>query len=622
MVMNRLKLILFLQIITLTASFCLGKEAFKDEKKGLTPEKTGADTVIQITGNEQHQVNLTLPDGGLPPVPGVLNIELLRTTRDAPQLADEQGWTYAHHMDLAEWRGRLYAAWNMTMKDEDVPPSRVVYATSSNGIEWNKPADLFPKELAWACRFYFFHTKNDRMLTFCAARLSDGIVTEAQKSVLLVREILPDHTLGKVYTLIHPMEKMPPFFETASDKPFVEACHEAVNNNMLLEQQDYGMLLGDRRMSWHATTPQFNGHYPFGKAFSFYQRHDRQWVGISKMGFVTTSADGGKSWSQPVNPPTLIAGAAKIWGQQTADNHYMLAYNPDPKRGKRFPLVMVFGSDGIHFSDMRVVHGEYPPLRYPGKNKDFGYQYVRGVAAWSSDHSFADTTAVWLIYSVHKEDIWLSRIPLPARGEQTSYPADNFQKAAPGAVVPDWNIYSPKWAPVRVVKEPEKNQNQCLELRDGDPTDYARAMRLFPKERKISARFSIKALQTNAPFEIELQDINGNLFNRIIFTKNGEIKSTSGISDAALGNYSRGKWYSFEISADTDQGITTIKIKGKTVKIDHCGVQKGSELQRLVFRTAAERKLGDTDGLITGQDKPVQNPAVFQVDDLSVKKID
>ena len=619
---SNLQFILYILFAILPPFVSEGNDFSRNESCFRFSVETQPDTIIQVSGDEQDQVNLTLPDGALPPVPGVLNIELLRTTRDEPQLADGDGWTYAHHMDLAEWRGRLYAAWNMTVKDEDVPPSKVVYATSGDGIEWSKPADLFPRELAWACRFYFYHTKNDKMLTFCAARLSDGNVTEAQKSVLLVREILPDHTLGQVYTLIHPMEKMPPFFETSSDKSFVGACHEAVNNNMLLEQQDYGMFLGDRRMSWHATTPEFNGHYPFGKAFSFYQRQDRQWVGISKMGFVTTSADEGKSWSQPVNPPTLLAGAAKIWGQKTRDKNYMLAYNPDPTRRKRFPLVMVFGNDGIHFSNMRVVHGEYPPLRYPGKSKDFGYQYVRGVAAWSSDHSFADTTAVWMIYSVHKEDIWLSRIPLPARGEQASYPTDNFQNTKPGAIVTDWNIYSPKWAPVRVVKEPEKNQNQCLELRDGDPTDYARAMRLFPKERKISANFSIKALQTDAPFEIELQDANGNLFSRIIFTKNGEIKSTSGISDAALGNYSSGKWYSFEISADADQGMTTIKIKGKTVKIDHCGVQKGSELQRLVFRTATGRKLGDTDGLITGQDKPLQKPAVFQLDDVAVKKID
>jgi hypothetical protein len=617
---SNLQFILYILFAILPPFVSEGNDFSRNESCFRFSVETQPDTIIQVSGDEQNQVNLTLPDGALPPVPGVLNIELLRATRDEPQLADGDGWTYAHHMDLAEWRGRLYAAWNMTVKDEDVPPSKVVYATSGDGIEWSKPADLFPRELAWACRFYFYHTKNDKMLTFCAARLSDGNVTEAQKSVLLVREILPDHTLGQVYTLIHPMEKMPPFFETSSDKSFVGACHEAVNNNMLLEQQDYGMFLGDRRMSWHATTPEFNGHYPFGKAFSFYQRQDRQWVGISKMGFVTTSADEGKSWSQPVNPPTLLAGAAKIWGQKTRDKNYMLAYNPDPTRRKRFPLVMVFGNDGIHFSNMRVVHGEYPPLRYPGKNKDFGYQYVRGVAAWSSDHSFADTTAVWMIYSIHKEDIWLSRIPLPAHAEQVSFPSDHFQKEPVGAVVKDWNIYSPKWAPVTIAEESGKQNNRCLELRDGDPTDYARAMRLFPAEKKIRAKFRIKATQTDAPFEIELQDEKGNLFFRISLTKTGELKASSGNRESSIGSYSTGNWTIFEISADANQGTATIKTKEQTFKIDHCGTQNLNKLQRLVFRTGQERKLGDTDALVDGHDKPSTNPALFLLDDVTIKK--
>lgn len=616
---NSLQFILYILFAILPPFVSQGNGSSKNESCFRFKVETQPDSIIQVSGDERNQVNLTLPDGALPPMPGVLNIELLRTTRYAPQLADGDGWTYAHHMDLAEWRGRLYAAWNMTLKDEDVPPSKVVYATSGNGIEWSKPADLFPRELAWACRFYFYHTKNDKMLTFCAARLGDGIVTEAQKSVLLVREILPDHRLGAVFTLIHPIEKMPPFFETSSDKAFVEACHEAVNNNMLLEQQDYGVFLGERKMSWHANTPQFNGHYPFGKAFCFFRRQDRQWVGISKMGFVTTSADEGKSWSQPVNPPSLVAGAAKVWGQRTNDNQYVLAYNPDPKRGKRFPLVMVKGNDGIHFRDMRVVHGEYPPMRYPGKYKDFGYQYVRGVAEWSTDHSFADKTAIWLIYSVHKEDIWLSRIPLPVQAEQITFPSDHFQNVPVGAVVKDWNIYSPKWAPVTIVEEPGKNNNRCLELRDGDPTDYARAMRLFPTEKKIRAKFRIKTAQTNALMEIDLQDEKGYLFSRISLTKDAELKATSGNRETSLGKYSSEKWITFDISADSDHGIVMIKINDKTFKIDHCGTQNLNKFQRLVFRTGPERKLGDTDALVDGQDKPLTNPALFLLDDVIVK---
>ncbi len=607
--------LLILAAVCNGSAFCIQSKIPSSDRKAI------ADTAIIVAGNDQQQLNLDLPDGGLPPTPGVLNIELLRTTRYAPQLSDGDGWTYAHHMDLAEWRGRLYAAWNMTEKDEDVPPSKVVYASSPDGIEWSKPADLFPRELAWACRFYFFHTRNDKMLAFCAARLSNGIVTEDLKSVVLAREILPDHRLGSVFTLIHPIEKMPPSYETSTDKAFVEACREAANNNLLLEQQDYGVFLGERKMIWHAKTPKYKGFYPFGKAFSFYQRKDRNWVGVSKMGFVTTSADEGQTWTEPQLPPTLIAGAAKVWGQRTHDDRFVLAYNPDPKKTKRFPLVMVNGEDGIHFRDMRVIHGEFPPLRYPGKYKDFGYQYVRGVAAWASDHTFADTAAIWLIYSVHKEDIWLSRIPLPVNTKHESFPSDNFQKTSLGAIIKNWNIYSPKWAPVRVVAEPGKRSNHCLELKDGDPTDYARAMRLFPGSERIKAQFRIKSLQTNAPLEIEIQDEQGKLFLGIQFTKEGTLKAIGKSYKSVLGTYKTGNWITFNVMTDAQNGDSKISVNGKTVNIPKNETPSDLKIDRIIFKTGASRKLGDTDLLIKDNDKPLPNPALFLLDDVSVTKL-
>lgn len=620
--MSNLKIQLILLAFLLTFISVAGHNLSGNGVNEPADLKLPVDTAIQVTGNEQLQLNLELPDGGLPPVPGVLNIELLRTTRNAPELSDGDGWTYAHHMDLAEWRGRLYAAWNMTEKDEDVPPSKVVYATSSDGIEWSKPEDLFPRELAWACRFYFYHTRNDKMLTFCAARLGDGIVTEDLKSVVLVREILPDHRLGEVFTLIHPIEKMPRSYETSTDKEFVKACCEAVQNNMLLEQQDYGVFLGDRKMIWHSKTPKYKGFYPFGKAFSFYQRKDLNWVGISKMGFVTTSADEGQTWTEPQLPPSLIAGAAKVWGQRTHDDRFVLAYNPDPKKAKRFPLVMVNGDDGIHFSDMRVIHGEFPPLRYPGKYKDFGYQYVRGVAAWSSDHTFADTTAIWLIYSVHKEDIWLSRIPLPVKNSSESYPSDDFQEMPLGAIVKNWNIYSPKWAPVRVVAEPGKEDNHCLELRDGDPTDYACAMRIFPSSDQITTKFRIKSLQNTEPLYVELRDEHGKVFLGIQFINDGTIKVNGNNYKSKVGNYQTGKWISVNLTTNSKNGNSQISVNGKTMNISQNENPTDLKPDRLIFRTGAARKLGDTDQLAKDNDKPLSDPALFLLDDVSVVKND
>ena len=59
---------------------------------------------------------------------------------------------------------------------------------------------------------------------------------------------------------------------------------------------------------------------------------------------------------------------------------------------------------------MRVLHGELPKLRYEGLHKSDGPSYVRGINQWSSDGSRSDDEAVWLVFSVNKEDIWVARL--------------------------------------------------------------------------------------------------------------------------------------------------------------------------------------------------------------------
>jgi hypothetical protein len=238
---------------------------------------------------------------------------------------------------------------------------------------------------------------------------------------------------------------------------FVEACNQLLANRPFLEQQDYGALLGDRRMKWHQTDDK-NATL---KALSFFHRKDGALVGICKKGWVTVSTDDGDTWSQPVIPPSLVTGTGKVWGQRTPDGRYALGYNPDHKN--RFPLVMVTSDDGVTFRGMRVMHGELPLQRYVGLDKNVGPQYVRGISEWSSDGSWKDD-AMWVAYSVNKEDIWVSRIPLT------------------NSSIEAWNTYSPKWAPVTILKD-------GVNLEDRDPYDYARVIRLFPAKAKVTASF-------------------------------------------------------------------------------------------------------------------------------------
>jgi hypothetical protein len=570
----------------------------------------GTQALIVVRGDEQRRINMQLPDGGLKPVVGVQNVQVFRACSGKPELADGDGWTYAHHQDLAVWKGRLYAVWTMALKDEDKPPNKIIYATSTNGLDWSAPTDLFPRELAWAgIRFYFYRASNGRMLVFTVAPESSEI-TEATKWVLLVREITADHHLGKIFTLVFPLPGLPPSFETATDAGFVAACREAAGNNLLLEQQDYGRFLGDRRMKWHDDpTLKIPGWCQFGKAFCFYHRADGDLVGLCKMGFATLSEDAGKTWSKPVQPRSLFAGSAKIWGQKTADGRFALAYNPDPGRGTRYPLAIVHGDDGREFRDMRVVQGELPRRRYAGNCKDLGAQYMRGLAEWADDGTFADKQALWLVHSVNKEDIWVARIPLPIKVDETEFVTDDFAKIAPGAVVPGWNLYSPKWAPVSIVENAGK---RSLELRDGDPFDYARAVRVFPESAKIRAELELTPAQANARLEIELCDAASHRPIRVMLTETGLLQAADGKNVVELGKYTAGEKLSVIIAADMAAGSYTVQVNGGEAR-KLAIAEAATALQRLSLRTGVWRGLGDGGAVNAAADVPQATPTVFQV---------
>jgi hypothetical protein len=447
---------------------------------------------IVVTGPEQKQLDPSLPDGGLPWYPGVANIQIFRASRSAKEITDGKGWTYNHHLDLAVWRGRMYCAWNQCEKDEDVWPSREVYSTSTDGVHWSDPHELFPMGVSAAERMYFFHAPNGRMLAIACYRAEKDHARVA--GALVVREIKPDHTLGDVFTLQAPKDtsqinlQANALYDTAADEGFVNACEALLSNKPFLEQADYGAQVGDRRMKWHdvntwpADEPS-RAEFPhrFGKAMCFYHRKDGALVAVMKWGWVLVSHDEGETWSSPVRPPTLVAGMAKLWGQRTTDGKYVLAYNPHLEN--RWPLMLVTGDDGITFGQMRVIHPELPPIRYEGRYKVPGPQYMRGVSEWSTDGSFKDD-ATWIAYSMSKEDIWIARVP--------------FSGGPQGRALDAWNTYSPKWAPVTV-------ENESLTLEDRDPVDYARATRLIQPAKKIEVTFDLTIDEaTNAPLFVDL----------------------------------------------------------------------------------------------------------------------
>jgi len=199
-----------------------------------------------------------------------------------------------------------------------------------------------------------------------------------------------------------------------------------------------------------------------------------------------------------------------------------MVYIPQ-RNGHRWPEAVTTSDDGITFRNMRVIHGEVPPQRYEGYSKDVGPQYLRGVCEWGGDAPSLNTNSIWVIYSMNKEDIWVSRIPVPIKAGVSEPVNDTFDQDALGPRVPGWNTYSPLWAPVSIAGE---GSNHYLELDDREPVDYARAIRVFPVSRSVDVSFKVEAQQVNrGRLEIELLGEQDQRPVRVVLNEEGKIQA-------------------------------------------------------------------------------------------------
>ncbi len=558
-----------------------------------------AEDPIRIEGSEQQKLTGKFPDGGLPPVVGVENFEVFRACRDLAYATDGKGWTYNHHVDLACWKGRLYVAWENGQKDEDTYPAHEVISSSGDGVSWSVPREIFPVGLSNTLRMDFYLAKNGRMLLIAARRVVFERITDVTEGGVVVREMLGDGSMGPISTLIKSPEasKGPAYFGESTDAGFRKACEQLLADHTFLEEQDGGALLGDGRMK-----PYEDAASDFGKAFCFFHRPDGTLVGICKKGYVVTSKDEGITWDGPTQLQDFQAGTAKEWIQQIPGGkytrgEYIWAHDPFP--AERFPLVMMTGTDGVVFRNMRVVHGEVPRQRYEGLNKNIGPQYVRGLSVWNDDGSRSDN-AIWLGYSVNKEDIWVSRIPLPVRADGAGAVDDEFGKFSAGRVVPGWNTYCPKWGDVSV-------QQGSLSLEDHEPYDYARADRVFADSPAVNVEFEVSAARVgDGDLEIELWNRFGDVRPvRVVLNPDGNISAAG----RNVGRYSVGKGVKFKIEANGPGGVFSVSIEGgAAISLNAEG--KTDSFDRIVFRTGGYRLLPVRgDEVPGGTDKPVETSA-------------
>ena len=574
---------------------------------------------VVYTGTTQAT---TTADGGLRPVIGVHNIQVVRSNRTTPYHQDGLVHTYLHAPMLAHWRGHFYLEYLSGPKNEHDNPTATSLTRSTDGLTWEVPRTVFPSfplpdgtQTIAHQRMGFYVSPDDRLLVLSffgkhpSPNDGDGIGRA-------VREVRADGTFGPIYFLrlnaksAFPGFKPPyPLYTTAPDRGFVAACDALLANKLMTAQW------------WEEDQLDETGFYRVrGKALSYVTRPDGSVLGIWKNRLVATTTDRGQTWT-----PTQFAGnmpnnGSKYWLQRTAEGRYGLVLNPTNRN--RYPLALMTSNDSATFTDLFSVHGELPDQRFGGYLKNIGPQYVRGIVEGNGTPPDA-AHAFWLTYSVNKEDIWVARVPTPVAASAAGPVNDDFESATLGTLPAGWNVYSPLWAPVRVAAATAGQPNRALEFRDEDPYDYARAIRVFPATHGVKVSFKIFARQTNARFEIDLLDAAGARPVRLALGEDSRIWACHEGQWMDAGSYQSNQWLTFELEIPRDPNADrcAVLIDGKSpLPRPAFFTDPVATVERLSFRTGAwrDRGFGGRDLLGADNKTPL---ASFLVDDVVITPV-
>jgi len=592
---------------------------------------TAQDTV-HYTGNTV--VNVDYHHGQLSPAVGVHSIQIFRANREHPEWADGFGFTYNHAPMLAYWNNTLYVEYLSDKVGESVPPGQTLVITSKDGQTWSKPEVVFPqykipdgttkpgvnavaKDLYSVMhqRMGFYQAKSKRLLVLgfygiCLEPHDDP--NDGLGVGRVVREVLPDGKYGPIYFIHYnpawnEKNTSYPFYKTSKDKGFVQACDELMATPLMM-------------MQWAEETDRNDPLIPLHKdykAFNFYHLPDGRVVGLWKNGLTGISKDEGKTWGAVTRAPRIVTSNAKIWGQKTSDGKYATVYNPSEFR---WPLAVSVSKDGLEYTNLLLVNGEISTMRYGGAYKSYGPQYTRGI---EEGNGVVPDGKLWVTYSMNKEDIWVSSIPVPVTDVADGHANEDFNKMPAGRELDKWNTFSPQWAKVEIEKMADGTK--VLALHDEDKFDYARAERVIPESKKLVADFTVVPAQnTNGMMDIEFQNANGDAAIRLTFDSTGAFIAKAGYRNKMLlKKYEANKPYHITLKLNTDTRFYYVNIDGKDLA-PNLFFAPVLTVKRIVFRTGGVRRFPNAD-TPTDQDFDLPNggekdkPAVFYIKGLTTK---
>ena len=318
---------------------------------------------------------------------------------------------YSNGVVMTAFKGALYCMWQSSLTDEDAPETCVMYSRSlDEGLTWTKPELLaaatdschftsggwtaltdtlvaylncWPRGLqpVGGYTYYIYTTDGSRWSSPSPVMMSDG--QPMQGIIEQDPYFLPD---GRIVSAAH-------------FQPGLHVCPVYTDDHTGRSDWQRGSFEAhDRGRQSRELEPSIY-RQPDGTLVMVFRDQ-----GSTYRKMASLSHNRGASWTEPVVTNIPDARVKQSAGN-LPDGTAFLAGNPTGTK-RRYPLVVLFGPDGIHFDRAILLRSGGPglqPQRYPGKAKTLGYSYPK---------SMVHNGKLYVCYATNKEDVECTILPL------------------------------------------------------------------------------------------------------------------------------------------------------------------------------------------------------------------
>ena len=326
--------------------------------------------------------------------------------------AEEGMDLYANGTVLTEFQGRFYCMWQASARDEDSPDTHLVYAVSDDAQHWSQPKDLADA----GCTSGGWWNAGDSLIAYVNVwpeRLEprggeawyrasvDGVEWSPMRPVRMadgrplagVLEQDPHRFGNRIVGAAHfqPGLRVFPIF---TDRPdgvtgWVKAAFEATPSKTQTRELEPSVFQRKEGALVMVFRDQANS--------------------FKKLAAV--SHDRGETWSKAVET-TFPDSRSKQCAGNLPDGTPFLIGNPGPGKDRSI-LMLATASDGRTFDKAWILRDNPPERRFGGKAKTLGYSYPK---------AYVDADFLYVVYSVNKEEIAVTRLKWPIGSAMTTLP--------------------------------------------------------------------------------------------------------------------------------------------------------------------------------------------------------